>query len=854
MARAVSSPILQLIRRVVEDRHVRQLSDHELLLRFADQQDEAAFHTLLCRHGPMVLNVCRGVLANEADAEDAFQATFLILAGKVASIRKTASVGSWLHGVAYRTALKARARLATRQKHESNAVPPPRQVAEPDEMTWREIRQVMHEELAALAERYRVPLVACYLEGTPQDAAAAQLGLARSTLKERLERGRALLRARLVRRGLRPAGLLFVTAWPSVKASACVPASLVCSTLKAASLLGSGQATTAGIASVKATAQGEGAVRTMLLTRLKIATAMLFVFGVGAIGTVAALLLGQAGKPADRGQTTNLETAQAPAEATGPAVVTRARKHEVWFKEVKSFHARLEATVKRSPEEIDRARRWVLEQHPADPLDPKRYPEIRPEVRYVHELAFDGKRVWDFREHQDYHADTAVWDGEKVVIHDHIPSNPPGRQHEYALRADLKEEFRRRPLEWSWPRSEYHPLWFMPAREQSPWAVNRGTPEEYELTGRQIYRGIPCWVVERRSKSFERWYIGEGTGLVHCIQEVPLRGVREVDRLAAEVARKHGGNCDGWMAFFQWSHQLPDEKRDQVRTAFLRAASPGLIKATIEHWNLDYQEIAPGRFFPMKQGKVIYQVAEGGKVRQRDERVWMVTKLVVDGPLADDLFRLEILEGAAVSDSMQQQKPVRYFYRKGKTLQELRAEAGKDAAKAADEHRARVEAKDALVGKPAFDFAQGAAAWTNTRPLNWAGLKGKVVVLDFWAIWCAPCRNDLPRMREYHDQRDKSGIVVIGVHASHDKVADIEQFARAHKLVYPIYLDRTDSPAAGGRPKAIGDFFDQYKVSAIPDSVVVDQNGRIAGHGRLEDMWQKARELAAAMPPRRTGK
>src|SRR5262245_44511297 len=110
MARTASSPILQLIRRTVEDRRVLQLSDRDLLRRFRDRQDEAAFHTLLRRHGPMVLDVCRGVLANEADAEDAFQATFLLLARKAAAIRQAASVGSWLHGVAYRTARKVRAR------------------------------------------------------------------------------------------------------------------------------------------------------------------------------------------------------------------------------------------------------------------------------------------------------------------------------------------------------------------------------------------------------------------------------------------------------------------------------------------------------------------------------------------------------------------------------------------------------------------------------------------------------------------------------------------------------------------------------------------------------------------------
>ena len=119
MTRNSASPLLQLIRSAGLDQGVRELPDHELLNRFCRSRDEAAFQALLRRHGPMVLDVCRGVLGNEADAEDAFQATFLILARKVDAIRKRDSVGSWLHGVAYRTALKARTAEGNRRKHEA---------------------------------------------------------------------------------------------------------------------------------------------------------------------------------------------------------------------------------------------------------------------------------------------------------------------------------------------------------------------------------------------------------------------------------------------------------------------------------------------------------------------------------------------------------------------------------------------------------------------------------------------------------------------------------------------------------------------------------------------------------------
>src|SRR6516162_6135291 len=268
MAKAVSSPILQLIRQVALDPRVRELSDHDLLECFNSQRDEAVFHALLLRHGPMVLEVCRGVLGNEADAEDAFQATFLILARKASSIRKTESLGSWLHGVAYRTALKVRAQLATRRRNEGCA--PARPNAEPDDLTWREVRQVLHEELAGLAERYRAPLVACYLEGKTQDEAAAQLGVAKTTLKERLERARSMLRARLVRRGLGPAAVLVATAWPSATASACLPATLVSSTVKAAILTAAGQAATNAVASAKVAVLTEGVLKVMFLTKLKI--------------------------------------------------------------------------------------------------------------------------------------------------------------------------------------------------------------------------------------------------------------------------------------------------------------------------------------------------------------------------------------------------------------------------------------------------------------------------------------------------------------------------------------------------------------------------------------------------------
>src|SRR6476660_4039149 len=151
------SPVLQFLKQMVEDPGMKNLPDHNLLQRFIAQHDEAAFTVLIRRYGRTVFSVCRCLLPCEADAEDAFQATFLVLARKAESIRKGQSLGSWLYGVAYKTALKARAKAANRRSHEVKA--PVRPVSSPaDDLTWREVQAVLHEELNRLPEESRAPL------------------------------------------------------------------------------------------------------------------------------------------------------------------------------------------------------------------------------------------------------------------------------------------------------------------------------------------------------------------------------------------------------------------------------------------------------------------------------------------------------------------------------------------------------------------------------------------------------------------------------------------------------------------------------------------------------------------------
>jgi RNA polymerase sigma factor (sigma-70 family) len=297
---------------------VEQPSDRRLLERFTTDRDEEAFAALVHRYGPMVLGVCRRVLRNEADAQDAFQVTFLVLARKADTLEKPELLANWLYGVAYRTAVKLRGRAARQRERERQAAV----MTTPDRAApaeGKEVLEVLDEELSLLPESYRILLVLCYLQGKTHEEAAHELGCPIGSISWRLGRAREMLRKRLDCRGLAfPAGLLTLLLAQREAYVVALPAALAEATVKAAVGLVAGGAAEAGGLSASALELTEEVLGTLPQPgwrRRLSALVLAAVLALLATGLLAYHVWG--GAPANGGGCHGSNTAASPAGASG---------------------------------------------------------------------------------------------------------------------------------------------------------------------------------------------------------------------------------------------------------------------------------------------------------------------------------------------------------------------------------------------------------------------------------------------------------------------------------------------------------------------------------------------------------
>ena len=286
--------------RVFRGETVSGLSEWQLLERYLEQRDEVAFEALVSRHGPMVLGVCRRMLGDSADVDDAFQATFLVLVRRARQLGPRDAIGPWLYGVAARVALRARCQAAQHRRHEPIALEFPA-VAALDPRVDPELGEVLDQELSRLPSKYRSPLVLCYLEGRTHEEAARDLNWPVGTVKGRLARARDLLRSRLTRRGLAPtAGALASCLAPPATAALGRP--LIERTVRSSFNLAAGQSVNQ-VVSVSITSLVEGVLAAMILSKLKWAALAAIVTGVAF--TSAGVMARQDTKPKADATTSN---------------------------------------------------------------------------------------------------------------------------------------------------------------------------------------------------------------------------------------------------------------------------------------------------------------------------------------------------------------------------------------------------------------------------------------------------------------------------------------------------------------------------------------------------------------------
>jgi RNA polymerase sigma factor (sigma-70 family) len=274
MSVATLGDVLRFLRTKCDAANERNDSDAALLARFLSRHEQAAFGVLVQRHGPMVLGVCRRILADPHAAEDAFQATFVVLIRRAGSIRKPESLASWLHGVARHVAGRAKARTKAGQERERRVVAMPQQ--EPlDELTWQELRGILDEEIGRLPVRCQAPVVLCYLQGKSYDEAARELGCPKSSVASRLGRARGLLRRQLIRRGITLSAGAMVTALGERAAAAPLTAVLTVATVNAAAGVAAGK-TAAGV-SARAIALAEETIKGMQSVKATLALVLVIV-------------------------------------------------------------------------------------------------------------------------------------------------------------------------------------------------------------------------------------------------------------------------------------------------------------------------------------------------------------------------------------------------------------------------------------------------------------------------------------------------------------------------------------------------------------------------------------------------
>ncbi len=397
-------------------------------------------------------------------------------------------------------------------------------------------------------------------------------------------------------------------------------------------------------------------------------------------------------------------------------------------------------------------------------------------------------------------------------------------------------------------RIEYLKTWFVPnpGREKMEEFETAAGPLMIELLVEELFN-------EERFKGLAKEILESLGRRPDWVKDFFQRLEREVQRLVREEKKldfqkhffelwldslkvegflaEHEDEARAWVVQRQEAEPDLFERLQAKVHSRLEDQNPLTPRPFVEHVFKDWREVAPGRFFPFEQGYTMWFHDFENVGRVSFIRPIRVTELAVGRLQPDELFAMEMKEGVQVHD-WGHEPPLHYKYKKDFTPEEW-SQILAEAEEQAKDKRESEDQQQALVGKPAPDLV--AQKWLNSEPLDWPQLKGKLVIVDFFAEWCVPCRNDLPKMADWHKNRVADDLVVLGVHTPGSDEAKIRKLMEQHELHYPIAVDvPTEEGGYWGKT------FAAYKVSAIPHAVLVDETGKVAVDGQLNEVMNEA--------------